>query len=85
MCALLRRLPVALVCLASLFPAERAAGDAIVRSQAMFASTIAEFFVESGAVRVELEVGVADLEAFHNLLPDGIRERLGREVGQICK
>ena len=53
--------------------------DAIVRSQAMFATTIAEYFVEEGRVRVELEIGIADLEAFRNLLPDEIYARLGFE------
>jgi hypothetical protein len=54
-----------------------AAGDAIVRSQAMLATTIAEFYVEEERVYVELEIGLADLEAFRNLLPDDLYERLG--------
>jgi hypothetical protein len=32
--------------------------DAIVVSQAMFASTIAEYYVEEDGVRVELEIGL---------------------------
>lgn len=36
----------------------------------MFADTIAEYFVEDGQVRVELEIGINDLAAFRNLLPD---------------
>ncbi|MHC4934376.1 MAG: hypothetical protein ACYTGV_19560, partial [Planctomycetota bacterium] len=64
-----------ILCLA-LVPAS-ARADAIVRSEAMFASTIAEYFVEEGEVRVELEIGVADLAAFANLLPDPLRQTLG--------
>ena len=41
-------------------------------SQAMFASTIAEYFVEKDHVRVELEIGLIDLAAFRNLFPDSI-------------
>lgn len=53
--------------------------DALVVSQAMFASTIAEYFVEEEHVRVELEIGVNDLDAFRNLLPNAIYEKLGNE------
>jgi len=53
--------------------------DALIVSQAMFASTIAEYFVEEDHVRVELEIGVNDLDAFRNLLPDAIFEKLGNE------
>ncbi|MEE8312042.1 MAG: hypothetical protein V3R77_07280 [Candidatus Binatia bacterium] len=58
-------------------PVHQAHGDAIVRSQAMLASTIAEIFVEPGRVRVELEIGGADLQAFRRLLPDDVYEKLG--------
>jgi hypothetical protein len=68
-----RRLAVLLVCAV-------AAADAIVVSKAMSASTIAEVFVTDGAVRVELEIGVADLKGFRNLLPDPLYERLGYEA-----
>jgi len=54
-----------------------AVADAIVRSQAMKASTIAEFFIEDQQVRVELEVGMSDLPAFQNILPDGIYDEMG--------
>ncbi len=54
-----------------------ALADAIVRSQAMKASTIAEFFIEDEQVRVELEVGMNDLPAFQNILPDRIYEKMG--------
>ncbi|MHC5004607.1 MAG: hypothetical protein ACYTJ0_15955, partial [Planctomycetota bacterium] len=45
----------------------------------MKASTIAELFVEPDHVRVDLEIGAADLRAFRDLLPDGVYERLGYE------
>jgi hypothetical protein len=53
--------------------------DAIVVTRAMQASTIAEFFVEESGVRVELEIGLPDLPAFHNLMPDELRERMELE------
>ncbi|MEM7145374.1 MAG: hypothetical protein AAF591_09575 [Verrucomicrobiota bacterium] len=55
------------------------AGDALVRTQAMKASTIAEVFVEGDRVRVELEIGEADLPAFRNLLPEELAKGLGIE------
>ena len=63
-------------CLALLLPAA-AVADAIIRTQAMLATTIVEYFVEDQRVYVELEIGLADVEAFRNLLPDDIYERLG--------
>jgi hypothetical protein len=53
-----------------------ARADAIVRSQAMLASTIAEFFITEDGVAVELEIGLEDIAAFGNLLPDEIYEKL---------
>jgi hypothetical protein len=53
-----------------------AAADAIVRTQAMRATHIAEFFIDQNGVRVELEIGLAGLEAFANLVPDAVHERL---------
>jgi hypothetical protein len=50
--------------------------DAIVRSQAMFASTIAEYYVEDDRVRLELQIGGQDLLAFRNLLPDAIYQEM---------
>ena len=58
-------------------PGPRASADAIIRTQAMLASTIAEYFIEDGRIYVELEIGLPDLEAFRNLLPDDIYEKLG--------
>lgn len=57
--------------------------DAIVVSQAMFASTIAEYFVEEDYVRVELEIGVDDLPSFRNLLPDAIFRKMGYDPQPI--
>ena len=51
--------------------------DAIVVPQAMFASTIVEYFVEDDHVRVELEIGMQDLQAFRNILPESIYVKLG--------
>jgi hypothetical protein len=50
--------------------------DALVVSKAMKADSIAEIFVERDAVRVELEIGLDDIEAFKNLLADGLYESL---------
>jgi hypothetical protein len=53
--------------------------DALVITRAMLASTIAEIFVEQDSVVVELEIGAQDIEAFRNLLPDELYERIGYE------
>ncbi len=50
----------------------QALGDAIVVTRAGAASTIAELFVESDGMRVEIEVGARGLKAFSNLLPDEV-------------
>lgn len=52
-------------------------GDAIVITQAMKASTVAEVFIGEGTIRVELEIGGRDLPGFRNLMPDGVYERMG--------
>ncbi len=57
--------------------------DAIIVSQAMFASTIVEYFVEDGHVRVELEIGMQDLQAFRNILPESIYARLGNPAAAV--
>lgn len=64
---------------ASLLPS-CALADAIVVTRAMLASTIAEIFVGEGNVRVEIEIGISDLEAFRNVMPDEIYQRLGRDA-----
>lgn len=66
-----------LVLIISLLLTPLALADAIVRSQAMFATTIAEYFVEDEGVRVELEIGMNDVSSFRNLLPDEIYQGLG--------
>jgi hypothetical protein len=66
-----------LVLLAALGTASVVRPDAAVFTRAMTASTIAEVFVEEEHVRVEIEIGAADLEVFANLLPDELRERMG--------
>ena len=67
----------ALLALVFLLLPSVAAGDAIVRSNAMQATTIVEFFIDDGRILVELEIGAADVAAFRNLMPDGIYEGLG--------
>jgi hypothetical protein len=67
------------VCAAALLLPGAAHADALVRTQAMKASTIAEFYVEEERVELELEIGLVDLEAFGNMMPDEIWERLGNE------
>jgi hypothetical protein len=66
-----------LLLLCELFVASLARADAIVRTQAMRASTIAEFFVEEERIVAELEIGISDFEALRLLMPDGVYERLG--------
>jgi hypothetical protein len=58
-----------------------ATADAIMRSEAMFADTIAEYYVEDDHVRLELEIGANDVVAFQNLLPDALYQRLG--LGEV--
>lgn len=68
------RLALILLLALSCLPAR---GDAIVRTQAMKASTIAQYFVEDDGAFLELEIGAADLDAFQNLVPDGVYDKLG--------
>lgn len=51
------------------------AGDAIVITKAMSASTIAEVFVDQDVVRIQLEIGAADIDAFKDLLPEDIYQK----------
>jgi hypothetical protein len=51
--------------------------DALIITQAMKASTIAEYYIEDDGIRLELEVGAVDLKAFADLLPDQLYEKLG--------
>ena len=74
---------IAMVALAVL-TARGAAADAIVVTQAMKASTIAEIYVEDGRIRLELEIGTGDLDAC-NLLPDPIYKKLGHSAEPLLK
>ena len=56
--------------------ADQVRADALVVTKAMQASTIAEFFVEPGQIRLEIEVGQQDLVAFQNVLPDEVYKKL---------
>ena len=62
---------------ALLLHASSVSADAIMRTEAMFADTIAEYFVEQDQVRLELEIGSNDIGVFRNLLPDGLYQELG--------
>jgi len=74
---LIDSIAVALLALAFTLLPSPAAGDAIVRSNAMQATSIVEFFIHEGRILVELEIGAADMVAFLNLMPDGIYQRMG--------
>lgn len=74
---LCRRPTVAL--LVAMGGAAIASADAIIITQAMKASTVAEIFIGESSVRVELEIGGPDLEGFRHLMPDAVYERLGHE------
>jgi len=62
-----------------------AQADAIINTRAMTASTIAEIFVENDQVRVELEIGVGDLEAFRNLLPNDLLRRMESDAPPVAE
>ncbi len=68
-----------------LLPASLVYADAIIMTKAMTASTVSEIFVEESAVRVELEIGLQDLAAFRNLMPDGLYERMGYPSEPLAK
>jgi len=51
--------------------------DAVIVNSAMFANTIAEYFVEQDHVRIELEIGEGDIAVFRNLLPDALYAAMG--------
>ena len=71
------RLPIVLAsAIIVLLPARSALADAIVVTKAMTASTVVEIFIEDSDIRVEMEIGVADLLAFQNLLPDEMRAQM---------
>jgi len=73
------------VTLAMLFWAHSASGDAIMRTQAMSATTIAEYYIERDNLRLELEIGLDDLEGFRNLVPDSVYEQLGHPARPLSE
>jgi hypothetical protein len=81
----LRKLFVTILAIASTAAADRSLADALVVTQAMKATTIAEIFVEQNAIRVEVEIGAEDLQAFRNILPDEIYQRLGNEPAPLAE
>jgi len=80
-----RRVVLFQIAVAMILCAPSASGDAIMRTQAMSATTIAEYFIERDHIRVELEIGLDDLDAFRNLVPDEIYEKLGHESRPFAK
>ena len=54
-----------------------ASADVLVVNRSMSASTIVEIYIEADVVRVELEIGEADIATFRDLLPDEIYRQLG--------
>jgi hypothetical protein len=73
------------LCAVSVFQVSIARADAIMVTKAMSASTIAELFIENDHVKVDLEVGLADLEAFRNLLPDEVLRKIDKEVSPLTE
>lgn len=75
------RNPLLIILLAGLLflPGHALRADAIVQSNAMFSTTIAEIFIDEQVIVVDFEVGLSDLEAFANLLPDELYVELGNE------
>jgi hypothetical protein len=71
-----RRPGFGFACLALLVLPLTASADAIMRSTAMFADTIAEYYVEDDHVRLELEIGEPDIMSFRNILPDSVFQQL---------
>jgi hypothetical protein len=66
-------------------PAGTASAGAIVVTKAMTASTVVEISIEESETVVEMEIGVADLLAFHNLLPDQMRAQMGLEAVPLAE
>jgi len=64
-------------------PASTAHADAIVVTKAMTASTVVEISIEESEIVVEMEIGVPDLLAFHNLLPDEMRAQMGLDAAPL--
>ena len=66
-------------------PARSCHSDAIIVTKAMTATTVVEVSIEESEILVELEIGVPDLLAFQNLLPDEIRTRMGLEPEPLAE
>ena len=66
-----------LLLIAAMLVTGTAWSDAIIRSQAVLASTIAEIYIEDKHVRLELAIGLDNLSVFRNLLPDELYQQLG--------
>jgi hypothetical protein len=73
-----------LACLLLILLPFPAVADAIVRSTAMFADTIAEYYAEEDHLRLELEIGQADIASFRSLLPDQIYQQPGWRTSGSC-
>jgi len=83
----LRALPWRSLIVASLLLATTpvAQSDPLIITRAMTATTIAEFFVERDSVLVELEIGLADLPAFRNMLPPELLERVEGSASPLAE
>jgi hypothetical protein len=51
--------------------------DALVQSQALNASSIAQYYIDERGVTLELEIGLSSLQAFRNLMPDAVFRDMG--------
>ena len=47
--------------------------DAIIINKAMQSPTIAQYYVEQKSVRLELEIGLKDVDKFLELYPESLR------------
>jgi hypothetical protein len=65
-----------IACLVVLAGRSWAMADAVVVVRAMTASTVMEAFLDESMLRVEIEMSIADVTAFVNLLPDEIYDQL---------
>ncbi len=81
-----RRLAILLTATAFCYlPVRSARADAIVVTKAMTATTVVEISIEESKIQVEMEIGVPDLMAFGNLLPDEIRAGIGLEAEPLSQ
>ena len=59
--------------------------DAIIINQAMKAVSIAQYYVEEEGVRLDLEIGLAELGVFRNLLPDDVYQEITGEQRPLAE